>query len=66
MTSAKQSITFQIEKPELLQRLATSANKQAVPYKVVSELRSVSGEDKVEINTSNAGTLDLSALASAK
>jgi LEA14-like dessication related protein len=66
MTNAKQVITFQIEKADFVRQLATKGAGKAVPYRIVSELRSVSGEDRVEIQTSNLGTVDLSAFASAQ
>ncbi len=66
MTSGKQTITFLLEKADFVKQLAAGSSKKSVSYRLVSELRTVSGEDKVEINTSNTGALDLSALVTSK
>ncbi|MFA5264411.1 MAG: LEA type 2 family protein [Opitutaceae bacterium] len=66
MATSKQSVPFHIEKADYVRKLAAGASNHAVPYRIVTHLRSYSGEDKVEFNTANTGMIDLSPLVSAK
>lgn len=65
LSSTTQDVTVRFENLALVQQLVGLRDRQAAAYKVDSVLFVTSGEEKLDIKTSNTGSVDLRSLVSA-
>jgi LEA14-like dessication related protein len=66
LSSITQDVTVRFENVSLLQQLIAMRDRQIASYKVDSVLFVTSGEEKLDIKTSNSGSIDLRGLAAGK
>jgi LEA14-like dessication related protein len=66
LSTATQDVTVRFENVSLLQQLVAMRDRQTASYKVVSVLYVTSGEEKLDIKTSNTGSIDLRGLTAGK
>jgi len=62
LSSTTQDVTVRFENLALIQQLVGLRDRQAAAYKVESVLFVTSGEEKLDIKTSNTGSVDLRSL----
>ena len=65
LTSTTQDVTVRFENLALLRQLVAVREQQTAAYKIESVLYVTSGEEELNIKTSNSGSVDLRALTSA-
>jgi len=62
LSTATQDVTVRFENLALMQQLVAMRDRQTASYKIDSVLFVTSGEEKLDIKTSNSGSVDLRAL----
>ena len=66
LSTATQDVTVRFENVALLQQLVAMRDRQTASYKIDSVLYVTSGEEKLDIKTSNSGSVDLRGLTTGK
>lgn len=62
LSTTTQNVTVRFENISLLQQLVAMRDRQTASYKIESVLYVTSGEEKLDIKTSNSGSVDLRSL----
>ena len=62
LSSSTQDVTVRFENLAQLQQLVAMRERQTASYKIDSVLYVTSGEEKLDIKTSNSGSVDLRSL----